>query len=111
MVSSPNAHDQRPKVTHLAPGGTVRVRRNRSRSAGQNLPLGSLTQRGHRPDVRCGGCGSTHITRLDLCLTDGTPVNFTSCHRCDHRSWEHQGRKLETAVVLERSRKVRSGVE
>jgi hypothetical protein len=38
-------------------------------------------------------------------LTDGTPVQFTSCHECDHRTWEHEGIELTREHVLERSRK------
>jgi hypothetical protein len=39
-------------------------------------------------------------------LTDGTPVDFTSCHRCEHRTWEHSGAELSVDAVLERTRKV-----
>lgn len=38
-------------------------------------------------------------------LTDGTPVIFVSCHRCEERSWEHDGMELSVADVLDRSRK------
>ena len=67
--------------------------------------LGSLTQRDHRPGTACTVCGSAHVTRLSMSLTDGTPVDFTSCHRCEHRSWEHAGDALAVESVLERSRK------
>ena len=33
------------------------------------------------------------MTRLSLKLTDGTPVQFTSCHQCDHRTWESEGKR------------------
>jgi ribosomal protein L37E len=68
-------------------------------------PLGSLTQRDHRVEVTCRGCGSLHVTRLSMSLTDGTPVDFTSCHRCEHRTWEHAGSELSVEGVLARSRK------
>jgi hypothetical protein len=64
-----------------------------------------LTQREHRFGDRCRGCGSSHVTRLSMCLTDGTPVEFTSCHRCEHRTWEHAGCELTVEAVIDRSRK------
>jgi hypothetical protein len=45
------------------------------------------------------------VTRLSLSLTDGTPVEFTSCHRCEHRTWEHAGAVMPVATVLDRTRK------
>ena len=80
--------------------------RRRSRSTGPSQPLGSLTQREHRATTECLGCGSTRVTRLSLNLTDGTPVEFTSCHRCEHRSWEHAGDPLSMEMVLDRTRRV-----
>ena len=68
-------------------------------------PLGSLTQRDHRTGAVCRGCGSLHVTRLTLSLTDGTPVDFTSCHRCEHRTWEHAGGELTVQTVLDRARR------
>ena len=37
--------------------------------------------------------------------TDGTPVDFVSCHRCEHRAWAHAGSVLPVNVVLDRTRK------
>ena len=51
-------------------------------------PLGSLTQPGARP-ATCRVCGSDRVTRIAMKLTDGTPVDFTSCQACEHRSWQH----------------------
>jgi hypothetical protein len=80
-------------------------RRGRGRAPVEVTPLGSLTQREHRPQASCQGCGSHHVTRLSLSLTDGTPVDFTSCHRCEHRAWEHAGLRLSVEAVLDRTRK------
>jgi hypothetical protein len=80
-------------------------RRGRGRSQLPSGPLGSLTQRDHRVSAECTGCGSPHVTRLSMSLTDGTPVDFTSCHRCEHRTWEHAGAKLSVEGVLARSKK------
>ncbi len=80
-------------------------RRGRGRAEVVHAPLGSLTQRDHRLPVACPVCGSGHVTRLSMSLTDGTPVDFTSCHRCEHRMWEHAGAQLTADDVLARTRK------
>jgi hypothetical protein len=82
-------------------GSTGRRRRQDAPPA----PLGSLTQRDHRAGGSCAACGSTHVTRLTMNLTDGTPVDFTSCHHCEHRSWQHAGGALGVEAVLEHARK------
>jgi hypothetical protein len=88
-----------------APTTSGRSRRGRGRTGAAPVPLGSLTQREHRAVVACRGCGSTRVTRLSLNLTDGTPVEFTSCHRCEHRTWEHAGTELSVGSVLDRARR------
>jgi len=70
-------------------------------------PLGSLTQQGARGVARCEACGSDRITHLAMTLTDGTPVEFVSCHRCEHRSWTEQGEQLAVGIVLDKARKIR----
>nr|WP_284290073.1 hypothetical protein [Angustibacter aerolatus] len=47
------------------------------------------------------------MTELSMSLTDGTPVDFVSCHVCGRRSWSHEGVELEVADVLDRTRKPR----
>jgi hypothetical protein len=79
--------------------------RRRGRATGPSIPLGSLTQREHRAAIECQACGSTRVTRLTMNLTDGTPVDFTSCHRCEHRTWEHGGDALSVAGVLDHTRR------
>lgn len=81
--------------------------RSRIRPTGtaNQVPLGSLTQRDNRPDAACVECGSTRVTRLGMTLTDGTPVRFTSCHQCDHRTWEADGAELTREHVLARTQK------
>lgn len=80
-------------------------RSRRGRSGAPAAPLGSLTQRENRVDGGCAACGSEAVTRLAMQLTDGTPVQFISCHRCEHRRWEHEGSRLSVTSVLERTRK------
>lgn len=74
----------------------------------QSVPLGSLTQPGARAGACCLACGSERVTRIGMALTDGTPVQFTSCHLCEHRSWEEGGGTAVIPVqhVLDRARKV-----
>lgn len=82
---------------------TATSTRRRTRTAAPVAPLGSLTQvRGSRS---CHACGSTHVTRLAMRLTDGTPVDFTSCRGCEARRWEHDGVVLSVEDVLGRTRK------
>ena len=73
-----------------------------------HAPLGSLTQRGARDGVHCRACGSERVTTISMNLTDGSPVSFTSCHRCEHRTWQEQaGAELPVELVLDKSRKIR----
>lgn len=95
-----------------APRSTDAPARRAPRSTGRGRaaavpapPLGSLTQRDNRCGAACRECGSPHVTRLVMSLTDGTPVDFTSCHRCEHRTWEHAGGDLTVDAVLDRARK------
>lgn len=74
-----------------------------------SVPLGSLTQPGARTGAACLACGSERVTRIAMALTDGSPVQFTSCHRCEHRTWEEQGARaavLPVQRVLDKTRKV-----
>jgi hypothetical protein len=79
-------------------------------TAAAQIPLGSLTQRGSRPGVTCRACGSERVTNITMALTDGSPVEFTSCHRCEHRTWQEQGtsgKVLPVQRVLDKTRKLR----
>ena len=74
-----------------------------------SVPLGSLTQPGARTGAGCKACGSERVTRIAMSLTDGSPVQFTSCHRCEHRTWEEQGlggSVLPVNRVLDKTRKI-----
>jgi len=74
----------------------------------QHIPLGSLTQPGARAGASCRACGSERVTRIAMNLTDGSPVEFTSCHKCEHRTWAEQGtaRALPVGRVLDKTRKI-----
>jgi transcription elongation factor Elf1 len=67
----------------------------------------SLTQAGDRPSGSCPECGSARVTALAMTLTDGTPVDFASCHDCEHRHWTHEGSVLEFTDVIARATKVK----
>jgi hypothetical protein len=77
-------------------------------STRQHIPLGSLTQPGARAGASCSACGSDRVTRIAMNLTDGSPVEFTSWHRCEHRTWAEQGgtKALPVDRVLDKTRKV-----
>jgi len=83
---------------------TATAPRRRTRATAPMAPLGSLTQ--VRTARTCQACGSTHITRLAVRLTDGTPVDFTSCRGCEARRWDHDGAALSVQDVLGRTRKL-----
>jgi DNA-directed RNA polymerase subunit M/transcription elongation factor TFIIS len=67
----------------------------------------SLTQAGASPSGQCPECGSDRVTALAMTLTDGTPVQFSSCHRCEHRHWSHEGRALSFSDVITRATKLK----
>ncbi|MDQ1694920.1 MAG: hypothetical protein QOJ03_273 [Frankiaceae bacterium] len=67
----------------------------------------SLTQAGTSPSGNCPDCGSDRMTALAMTLTDGTPVQFASCHECEHRQWTHEGSALEFRDVIARATKLK----
>ena len=93
-----------------APVKPTRSRTSRAARAARVAPpvaLGSLTQAGARSGTKCRTCHSDRVTTLTLILTDGTPVEFTSCHACENRTWFSAEGELDRATVLERTRKIR----
>lgn len=65
----------------------------------------SLTRKGARNGELCPSCQSPRLTSLSMTLTDGTPVNFSSCHNCEHRVWADDAGRLDFADVLTRATK------
>ena len=65
----------------------------------------SLTKAGRNPSGTCPECGSERMTALAMTLTDGTPVDFASCHACEHRQWTHEGQALSFTDVITRATK------
>ena len=88
-----------------------RTSRRSRRAPEPEIPLGSLTQQGSG-GATCAACGSDRVTEISMNLTDGTPVRFVSCHRCEHRSWTSTdeagaGEVLPVDLVLDKARKPR----
>lgn len=54
----------------------------------------------------CAACGSLRVTMLVMTLTDGSPVDFVSCHACEHKTWSQQGKVLPFDSVLAKTRKL-----
>jgi hypothetical protein len=95
-------------ATPEAPPARARRTSRAARAAVAPMPLGSLTQLGSRDGIRCQTCGSERVTNLAMTLTDGTPVRFRSCHRCEERSWlDLDGVELHVDRVLDKTRKFR----
>ena len=55
----------------------------------------------------CAACASRRITAITMTLTDGSVVDFTSCHSCERKSWQQGGRDLDIATVLSKAKKPR----
>jgi hypothetical protein len=84
--------------------GTVR----RRRPAPPPEPLGSIaTVAGYPSETpqTCPDCGGGDLTRVEMVLTDTTPVVFISCHDCERRAWFTGIEELSIEAVLERSAK------
>lgn len=53
----------------------------------------------------CATCASTRVMKITMTLTDGSVVDFVSCHRCETRTWSQEGSDLGVAEVLDKARK------
>jgi DNA-directed RNA polymerase subunit M/transcription elongation factor TFIIS len=57
---------------------------------------------GARPSpVECAECGATDAIQIELLLPDETRVEFSSCHRCEHRWWTCDGAFIDLRTVLD----------
>lgn len=65
----------------------------------------SLVTTPTRALTTCTVCSSTRVTAITMTLTDGSIVDFASCHACEHRTWTQQGRELDIATVLGKAKK------
>jgi formate dehydrogenase maturation protein FdhE len=55
----------------------------------------------------CGSCGSHRTTSIAMTLTDGSPVDFLSCHACEAKRWTQGGVDLDIASVLGKAQKIK----
>jgi hypothetical protein len=55
----------------------------------------------------CSQCSGTRVTHISMTLTDGSEVDFASCHTCEHKSWTEAGTGLDVSDVLDKARKIR----
>jgi hypothetical protein len=44
--------------------------------------------------ARCQSCASPSVTRITITMTEGDVVDFTSCHRCEHKTYTTAGEAL-----------------
>jgi len=49
---------------------------------------------------RCAACESPSVTRISITMTEGDVVDFTSCHRCEHKTYVSGGEPLPLNRVL-----------
>ena len=56
---------------------------------------------------RCVACASARVTAITMTLTDGSQVDFTSCHQCEHKTWVQAGDELPLDRVLSKATKPR----
>lgn len=55
--------------------------------------------------IACTECGAADAIQIELTLPDGTEVLFCSCHRCENRWWNAEGRELGLEAVLKIAKK------
>ena len=53
----------------------------------------------------CHTCSGNRVTSITMTLTDGSSVDFTSCHSCETKSWKQNGRELDISTVLGKAQK------
>jgi predicted metal-binding protein len=53
----------------------------------------------------CGACSGTRVTAITMTLTDGSSVDFASCHSCETKSWRQGGQELDISTVLGKAQK------
>ncbi len=78
---------------------------SRARTAARPSVPVEPTPAQHPAAERCEACSSDRVTRLSMTLTDGAPVDFTSCHTCEHKTWRREGAPLDLPTVLEKAQK------
>ncbi len=65
----------------------------------------SLVTTPARELTTCPACSSRRVTAISMTLTDGSLVDFASCHSCEHKAWTQAGRLLDISTVLTKAKK------
>ena len=65
----------------------------------------SLVTTPTRELASCSSCGSTRVMKITMTLTDGSVVDFASCHHCETKSWTESGSGLAVTDVLRKAQK------
>ncbi|MFN2589694.1 MAG: hypothetical protein ABR518_02875 [Actinomycetota bacterium] len=55
----------------------------------------------HAAGGRCPSCRSDELVVVELALSEGTPLEFAFCTRCERRGWDATGRNLALTSVLD----------
>jgi hypothetical protein len=58
--------------------------------------------------VSCAHCGSVRTTTISMTLTDGSPVDFTSCRACEGKTWAGECGPIGLPGVLARATRRRA---
>ena len=58
----------------------------------------------------CAACAGRRVTAITMTLTDGSSVDFSSCHSCERKSWTQDGRELDISSVLGKAQKHKAPV-
>ena len=57
--------------------------------------------------MKCSRCQVEDVIEIHQKLPDGTEIDFFSCHKCDEKWWDRNGREIALSEVLELARKAR----
>jgi hypothetical protein len=79
-----------------------------ARVPAQSSESGLRTDPGLARGLTCQSCGGLRVTRISMRLTDGSPVDFVSCHDCEHKHWCGVDGTLALDGILDRARKPRA---
>ena len=50
--------------------------------------------------ARCTACSSPRLTQISMTMTDGSIVDFASCHNCESKSYRSAGQEVPLDRVL-----------
>jgi DNA-directed RNA polymerase subunit M/transcription elongation factor TFIIS len=94
--------------TASAPFDALSVRVPRQRTV-PTLPTtpSSLVKLADSQREKCPACQSPRLTEIAMTLTDGSPVQFTSCRHCEYRAWTQAGLVLPVDLVISKATKPR----